>query len=114
MKDIMVNFPIDTFLKTIAHSAMSEKLCLQWNDFKENATSAFGSLREDTDFADVTLACEDGKSILSKYSEEEQAFSSIDLHERFEVRGPGGHLGLPILRRSKCLSGKFGFLSCHC
>ena len=39
---------------------MSEKLCLQWNDFKENATSAFGSLREDNDFADVTLACEDG------------------------------------------------------
>ena len=40
---------------------MSEKLCLQWNDFKENATSAFGILREDNDFADVTLACEDGK-----------------------------------------------------
>ena len=39
---------------------MSEKLCLQWNDFKENVTSAFGSLREDNDFADVTLACEDG------------------------------------------------------
>ena len=42
---------------------MSEKLCLQWNDFKENATSAFGSLREDIDFADVTLACEDGKQL---------------------------------------------------
>ena len=40
---------------------MSEKLCLQWNDFKENATSAFESLRDDSDFADVTLACEDGK-----------------------------------------------------
>ena len=34
---------------------------MQWNDFKENATSAFGSLREDNDFGDVTLACEDGK-----------------------------------------------------
>ena len=40
---------------------MTEKLCLQWNDFKENATSAFGILREDNDFADVTLACEDGE-----------------------------------------------------
>ena len=40
---------------------MSEKLCLQWNDFKENATSAFGILRGDNDFADVTLACEDGE-----------------------------------------------------
>ena len=42
---------------------MSEKLCLQWNDFKENITSVFGSLREDKNFADVTLACEDGKQI---------------------------------------------------
>ena len=42
---------------------MSEKLCLQWNDFKENATTAFGSLREDNDFADVTLACEDGEQV---------------------------------------------------
>ena len=42
---------------------MSEKLCLHWNDFKENAISAFGNLREDADFADVTLACEDGKQV---------------------------------------------------
>ena len=42
---------------------MFEKLCLRWNDFKENATSAFGILREDNDFADVTLACEDGKQV---------------------------------------------------
>ena len=42
---------------------MTEKLCLQWNDFKENVTTAFGSLREDNDFADVTLACEDGRQV---------------------------------------------------
>ena len=42
---------------------MSEKLCLQWNDFKDNVNTAFGSLREDCDFADVTLACEDGQQI---------------------------------------------------
>ena len=42
---------------------MSEKLCLQWNDFKENAIGAFGNLRADADFADVTLACEDGKQV---------------------------------------------------
>ena len=40
-----------------------EKLCLQWNDFKENITSAFSHLREDGEFADVTLACEDGQQI---------------------------------------------------
>ena len=42
---------------------MSEKLCVQWIDFKENAKSSFGNLREDNDFTDVTLACEDGKQI---------------------------------------------------
>ena len=42
---------------------MSEKLCLQWNDFKENVMNAFGNLREDNNFADVTLACEDGKKV---------------------------------------------------
>jgi len=40
-----------------------EKLCLKWNDFQENAISAFGTLREDREFADVTLACEDGQQV---------------------------------------------------
>ena len=40
-----------------------EKLCLQWNDFAENITSTFTELREDREFADVTLACEDGQQI---------------------------------------------------
>ena len=42
---------------------MSEKLCLQWNDFQNNIKSAFVNLREDNDFADVTLACEDGQQV---------------------------------------------------
>ena len=42
---------------------MTEKFFLQWNDFKENVLSAFGRLRADKDFADVTLACEDGEKI---------------------------------------------------
>ena len=40
-----------------------EKLCLQWNDFKKNVTSAFGDLRQDKEFTDVTLACEDGQQV---------------------------------------------------
>ena len=40
-----------------------EKLCLQWNDFKENIISSFRNLREEREFTDVTLACEDGKQI---------------------------------------------------
>ena len=42
---------------------MSEKLCLQWNDFQENVNSAFGRLRDDKEFTDVTLAYEDGRQM---------------------------------------------------
>ena len=41
----------------------TEKLCLQWNDFKENITTSFKELRGDRDFTDVTLACEDGQQL---------------------------------------------------
>ena len=36
-----------------------EKLCLNWNDFQDLVKVSFGELRTDTDFTDVTLACED-------------------------------------------------------
>ena len=42
---------------------MSEKLCLQSNNFNENVTSAFVRLRDGKEFADVTLACEDGQQM---------------------------------------------------
>ena len=41
----------------------TEKLCLRWNDFQENLNSAFGELRNGQDFADVTLAFDDGTQI---------------------------------------------------
>ena len=41
--------------------ASSNELCLQWNDFQENLRSSFKLLRQDTDFVDVTLVCEDGQ-----------------------------------------------------
>ena len=47
-------------IKAISLVKMSEKLCLQWNDFKENFNSAFGKLRGDKEFTDVTMVCEDG------------------------------------------------------
>jgi len=37
----------------------SEKFCLRWNDFESNISGAFKELRDDKDFFDVTLACED-------------------------------------------------------
>ena len=42
---------------------MPEKLCLQWDDFKDNVAAAFGKHRGDTDFADVTLVCQDGQEV---------------------------------------------------
>jgi len=36
-----------------------EKFCLKWNDFESNISEAFRELREDKDFFDVTLACDD-------------------------------------------------------
>ena len=42
---------------------VSDKFCLKWNDVKENISLTFESLREDTDFTNVTLACEDGVQV---------------------------------------------------
>ena len=39
----------------------SEKLCLRWNDFESNISVAFRELREEKDFFDVTLACDDSQ-----------------------------------------------------
>ena len=36
-----------------------DKFCLQWNDFERNISEAFKELREEKDFFDVTLACEE-------------------------------------------------------
>ena len=50
---------------------MTEKLCLQWNDFQENIRTAFRDLREDKNLTDVRLpaiavaaACYFGRSLL--------------------------------------------------
>jgi len=37
----------------------SDKFCLRWNDFETNISSAFRELRDQKDFFDLTLACED-------------------------------------------------------
>lgn len=39
----------------------SEKFCLRWNDFETNISAAFRELREEKDFFDVTLACDDSQ-----------------------------------------------------
>jgi len=42
---------------------VSEKFCLQWDDFQENIVSSLKDVYETKDFQDVTLVCEDAKII---------------------------------------------------
>ena len=54
---------LDLAVNVVNMQRSDEKLCLQWNDFRNNASSAFGNLRDDRDFTDVTLVCEDGQQV---------------------------------------------------
>ncbi len=47
----------------LAAMGSAEKFCLRWNDFESNISSAFRELREDKDFFDVTLACDDSDQL---------------------------------------------------
>ena len=38
--------------------ATNEKFCLKWNDFEHNVSSAFNTIREEKDFFDVTIVCD--------------------------------------------------------
>ena len=65
---------------------MTEKFCLRWNDFESNINVAFRELREDKDFFDVTLACDDDqiqahKVILSACSPFFRAILKRNIHE---------------------------------
>ena len=50
-------------------AATNEKFCLKWNDFEHNVSSAFNAIREEKDFFDVTLVCDNkqvGKQKLNR------------------------------------------------
>ena len=40
----------------------NENFCLQWTDFESNTSIAFRELREEKDFFDVTLVCNEGQT----------------------------------------------------
>ena len=44
---------------------MPENLCLRWHDFKDNFQSTFMFLKDDKDYADVTLASDDGQLLMA-------------------------------------------------
>ena len=41
----------------------SDKVSLIWEDFQENVSKNFSDLRDDSDFSDVTLVCEDNQQV---------------------------------------------------
>ena len=47
--------------KSMQRKTTSEKFCFRWNDFEENLSGAFREIREEQDFFDVTLACDDNQ-----------------------------------------------------
>merc|ERR1712096_171688 len=47
--------------KTKMAAGQGEKFCLRWNDFEKNISSSFRELRDDKDFFDVTLACDENQ-----------------------------------------------------
>ena len=44
----------------------NQKIRLEWNDFETNIRNSFKGLREEQDYFDVTLACDDGYQDLSQ------------------------------------------------
>ena len=47
----------------LADDVIEERLRINLFDFQENITAAFASLREDQEFTDVTLVCQDGQQV---------------------------------------------------
>ena len=46
-------------------SAIKEKYSLQWQDFHANIATSFGDLRDEEEFLDVTLTCDEDKQVMA-------------------------------------------------
>ena len=87
----------------MATAGAAENFCLRWNDFEANVSVAFRELRDEADFFDVNLACDDTpaharplqahKVILSACS----GFFKKVLREQMANAGPAGLLATPYL-----------------
>jgi len=42
----------------------SDNFCLRWNDFESNISTSFRELREDSEFFDVSLCCDNGTDVV--------------------------------------------------
>jgi len=77
----------------------SEKFCLRWNDFESNISVAFRELREDKEFFDVTLVCDEDqiqahKVILSACSPFFRSVLRRNRHEHPLLYMKGGEVNI--------------------
>jgi len=45
----------------------SDNFCLRWNDFESNISTSFRELRDDSEFFDVTLCCDNGTDLVQAH-----------------------------------------------
>ena len=53
-----LTFPDPLQIKTL-NMADNDKFCLSWNSFEENIRTSYKELKQERDFCDVTVACEE-------------------------------------------------------
>merc|ERR1719232_1549636 len=46
---------------------LTDNYCLKWDNFESNISSSFRELREDSEFFDVTLCCDNGTDIVQAH-----------------------------------------------
>ena len=46
---------------------LSDNVCLRWNDFESNISSSFHELRENSEFFDITLCCDNGTELVQAH-----------------------------------------------
>merc|ERR1712012_282717 len=54
-------------LSLFATMGSSDNFCLRWNDFESNISTSFRELREDSEFLDVTLCCDNGVDVVQAH-----------------------------------------------
>jgi len=77
----------------------SDNFCLRWNDFETNISSSFRELRQDKEFFDVTLCCDNGSDRVGAHKVILAACSPFfrRILGGLNSQGPGGTSNHPLL-----------------
>ena len=52
---------MNIYVQRISEKMGTENMTLKWDDFEKNAISSFKGLRDDDEFLDATIMCENSK-----------------------------------------------------